>query len=161
MKKIGISFLVAISSFTFITACSSDDSTDPVVAKEQNHLIGKWNGVSTHSRIEMDGEILIDNLNDEEGSMYGIIKTYEFKTDNTVEYYTYIPATETTEASERKGTTTYERKGNQLIFKDYYPESHTILLSNENKLHIYNMFEVESEGTYIKNESIDKFERIK
>lgn len=60
-----------------------------------------------------------------------------------------------------RGTTTYERKGNQLILKNYYPESFTVLVLTENKLHLYDMFEVESEETYIKTESIGKFEKIK
>ena len=160
MKKVGILLFMAVLGFTSLTACSSDDSTTPVVEQEKNHLIGKWNATSTHMKIEMDGEILIDNLDKEEGSMYGIIKTYEFKADNTVDYYTYIPASGSDEASESEGTTTYERKGNQLILKNY-PYPYTILVSNENTLHLYNMFEVESEGSYIKSESIDKFERMK
>lgn len=160
MKKVGILLFTAVLGFTSLTACSSDDSTAPVVEQEKNHLLGKWNATSTHMKIEMDGEILIDNLDEEGGSMHGIIKTYEFKIDNTVDYYTYVPASGSNEASESKGSTTYERNGNQLILKNY-PYPYTILVSNENKLHLYNMFEVESEGTHIKSESIDKFERMK
>lgn len=159
MKKVGILLFMAVLGFTSLTACSSDDNST-VVDQEKNHLLGKWNATSTHMKIEMDGEILIDNLDKEEGSMYGIIKTYEFKADNTVNYYTYIPASGSAEASESEGTTTYERKGNQLILKNY-PYPYTILVSNENTLHLYNMFEVESEGSYIKSESIDKYERMK
>jgi|GEM_PF-2336733 len=160
MKKISILLFITVLVFTSLTACSSDDSTTPVVEQEKNHLLGKWNATSTHMKIEIDGKILIDNLDEEEGSMHGIIKTYEFKIDNTVDYYTYIPASGSNEARESKGTTTYERNGNQLLLKNY-PYPYTILVSNENKLHLYNMFEVESEGSYIKSESIDKFERIK
>ena len=161
MKKVGILLFMAVLGFTSLTACSSDDSTAPVVEQEKNHLLGKWNATSTHMKIEMDGDILIDNLDEEEGSMYGGTHQYEFKADNTVEYYIYSPASGSNEAIERRGTTTYERKGNQLILKNYFPESYTILVSEENKLHLYSMFEVESEGTYIKSESIDKFERMK
>ncbi len=161
MKKVGILLFMAVLGFTSLTACSSDDSTTPVVEQEKNHLLGKWNATSTHMKIEMDGEILIDNLDEEEGSMYGGTHQYEFKADNTVEYYIYSPGSGSNDPIERRGTTTYERKGNQLILKNYYPESYTILVSEENKLHLYSMFEVESEGSYIKSESIDKFERMK
>ncbi|UUV20419.1 lipocalin family protein [Paenimyroides aestuarii] len=161
MKKVSILLFIAVLGFTSLTACSSDDSdTDAAVEQEKNHLLGKWNATSTHMKIEMDGKILIDNLDEEEGSTYGIIKTYEFKADNTVNYYTYIPASGSDEASESEGTTTYERKGNQLILKNS-PYPYTILVLSENTLHLYNMFEVESEGSYIKSESIDKFERVK
>lgn len=160
MKKVGILLFMAVLGFTSLTSCSSDDSTAPVVEQEKNHLLGKWNATSTHSKIVMDGDVLIDNLDEEEGSMYGIVKTYEFKADNTVDYYTYIPASGSNEARESEGTTTYERNGNQLILKNY-PYPYTILVSEENKLHLYSMFEVESEGSYIKSESIDKFERMK
>lgn len=159
MKKIGILLFTAVLGFTSLTACSSDDST-PIVEQEKNHLLGKWNATSTHMKIEMDGEILIDNLDEEEGSMHGIIKTYEFKADNTVDHYTYIPASGSNEARESKGTTTYERNGDQLLLKNY-PYPYTILVSTENTLHLYNLLEVESEGSYIKSESIDKFERMK
>ena len=89
MKKVGILLFMAVLGFTSLTACSSDDSTAPVVEQEKNHLLGKWNATPTYSKIVMDGDVLIDNLDEEEGSMYGIIKTYEFKADNTVEYYIY------------------------------------------------------------------------
>lgn len=161
MKKIYSYLSITAFSFLTLTACSSDDNTPtPEPQQPTNYLLGKWNATSTHMKVEMDGEILIDNLNDEEGSMHGIIKTYEFKADNTVNYYTYIPASGDREASERKGTTTYETKGNQLILKNY-PEPFTILRCDDTKLHLYDMFEVESEGSKIKSESIDKFERVK
>lgn len=99
MKKIGILLCTMLIGFSSLTACSSDNAV-PVIEQEKDYLIGKWNGISRHSKIEMDGEIVMDNLNDEEGSMYGIIQEYEFKADNTVDYYTYIPANGSNEASE-------------------------------------------------------------
>ncbi len=159
MKKTIILAALLLINASFLTSCSSEDNETEKV-QEQNFLLGKWNGVSSHMKIEMDGNILIDNLDQDEGSMYGAIERYEFKADNTVTYYSYIPANANNEAIEREGTTTYIRDGNQLIIKNH-PYPYTILISNENSLHLYDMFEVESEGTYIKTENITKFERIK
>lgn len=159
MNKIGILLFTTAIALTTLSACTSDDEPT-TIPEEKNLLLGKWNATATHLKVEMDGKILTDNLYDEEGSMHGIIKTYEFKTDNTVDYYTYIPANGSNEARESTGTTTYERNDNQLVLKNY-PHPYTILVSSENKLHLYNTFEVASEGTSIKTESIDKFEKIK
>lgn len=159
MKKIIFLASLLSISMTFLTACTSDDNETEKI-KEQNYLLGKWNRVSSHMKLEMDGNILIDNLDQEEGTMYGRIKKYEFKADNTVTYYSYIPASANNEAIESQETTTYTREGDQLIIKNH-PFPYTILISNENSLYLYDMFEVESDDTYIKTENITKFERTK
>src|SRR5690554_7453336 len=137
------SFLSAVAFSMFaLAACSSDDNTaNP--EPEIDHLIGKWNATSFHMRFEADGDVLTDNLDEEEGTTYGIIQQFEFKTDNTMEYYIYIPASEDEEEIERRGTTTYERNGNQLIMKNYYPYPFTILLVNDKKLNLYTIRESE------------------
>ncbi len=159
MKKIYTILTVITLSLLNLTACSSDDST-PTPELEIDHLIGKWNATSFHMRFEADGDVLTDNLDEEEGTTYGIIQQFEFKTDNTMEYYIYIPASENEEEIERRGTTTYERNGNQLIMKNYYPDPFMVLLVNDKKLNLYTIRESESDGTHYKVEEVERYERM-
>lgn len=159
MKKIGILLFMAVLGFTSLTACSSDDSS-PVVEQEKNHLLGKWNATSTHMKFEVDGEVLFDDLDKPGGSMNGIVLQYDFKDENTVETYMYLPATETAEAVESRYNTTYERYENKLIIKNY-PKSYTILVLSANNFNIYTINESEIEGKKYKLEEIEKYERMK
>jgi len=159
MKKIYSFLTISAFSIFALTACSSDDST-PVPEPEIDHLIGKWNATSFHMRFEVDGDVLTDDLDEEEGTTYGIIKQFEFKSDNTMEYYIYIPASEDEEEIESRGTATYERDGDQLIMKGYYPDPFTILLVNDKKLNLYTIRESEINGEHYKVEEIERYERM-
>lgn len=159
MKKVGMLLFMAVCGFTSLTACSSDDSTTPIVEQEKNHLLGKWNATSTHMKLVIDGEILLDELN-KESSMHGMIRQFEFKEDNTVKHYTYIPASENIEEVDRHGKTTYEKNGNQLILKNY-PEPYTILLLDDKNMNLHVKTEFVSDGQHYILEHLDKFERLK
>lgn len=159
MKKVGILLFMAVLSFSSLTACSSDDSTASVVEQEKNHLLGKWNATSTHMKLAIDGEVLLDEL-EEETTMRGMIRQFEFKEDNTVKHYTYIPATANTEEVDRHGETTYERNGSQLILKNY-PEPYTILLLDDKNMILHVKTEFESDGQHYSLENLDKYERMK
>ncbi len=158
MKKVGILLFIAILGFTSLTACSSDDSTTPVVEQEKNYLLGKWNATSTHMKLVIDGEVLLDEL-EKETTMRGIIRQFEFKDDNIVKHYTYIPPTDNTEEVDRHGETTYERNGNQLILKNY-PEPYTILLLDDKNMNLHVRTEFVSDGQQYLLENLDKFERM-
>lgn len=160
MKKISILLFMTVLVFTSLTACSSDDTTTPVVEQEKNHLLGKWNATSTHMKFEVDGEILFDDLDKPGGSMNGIVLQYDFKDEKNVETYMYLPKTETEEAVENRYNTTYEKNGDQLIIKNY-PKSYKILLLTENNLNIYTINESVIEGKKFKVEEIKKYERMK
>lgn len=160
MKKISILLFMTVLVFTSLTACSSDDTTTPVVEQEKNHLLGKWNATSTHMKFEVDGEILFDDLDKPGGSMNGIVLQYDFKDEKNVETYMYLPKTETEEAVESRYNTTYEKNGDQLIIKNY-PKSYKILLLTENNLNIYTINESVIEGKKFKVEEIEKYERMK
>ena len=160
MKKVGILLFMAVLGFTSLTACSSDDSTAPVVEQEKNHLLGKWNATSTHMKFEVDGEVLFDDLDKQGGPMNGIVLQYDFKDEKTVETYMYLPERDGEEAVESRYTTTYEKNGDQLIIKNY-PKSYKILLLTEKNLNIYTINESVIEGKKYKVEEIDKYERMK
>jgi len=160
MKKVGILLFMAVLGFTSLTACSSDDSTAPVVEQEKNHLLGKWNATSRHMKFEVDGEVLFDDLDKPGSSMNGTILQYDFKDEKTVETYMYLPARDGEEAVESRYTTTYEIIGDQLIIKNY-PKSYKILLLTENNFNIYSIDESVIEGKKYKIEEIDKYERMK
>ncbi|MBA5792496.1 MULTISPECIES: hypothetical protein [unclassified Flavobacterium] len=160
MKKIYSYLSITAFSFLTLTACSSDDNTPtPEPQQPTNYLLGKWNATSTHMKLVIDGEVVLDEL-DKETTMRGMIKTYEFKNDNTVNHYTYIPAGTNTEEVDRHGTTTYERNGNQLILKNY-PAPYSILLLDDKKMQLHTKDEFEYDGKIYILENLDKFERVK
>jgi len=159
MKKFHTFLSAAIISLFVLTACSSDDNV-PTPEPEIDHLIGKWNATSFHLRFEVDGEVLVDNLDEEEGTTSGIIQQFEFKTDNTMEYYIYIPAFEDNEERERRGTTPYEINGNQLIMNNFTPDPFTILLVDDKKLNLYTIRESEINDQHYKVEEIERYERM-
>src|SRR5690606_13095641 len=137
---------MAVCGFTSLTAWSSDDSTTPIVEQEKNHLLGEWKAASTHMKLVIDGEILVDELN-KESSMHGLIRQVALKEDSTVKHYTYIPASENIGDVDRHGKTTYEKNGNQLILKNY-PVPYTILLLDDKNMNLHVKTEFVSDGKH-------------
>lgn len=155
-------FYLSFIAFGLLTlmSCSSDDNTPtPEPQQPTNYLLGKWNATSLHSKLEIDGKLIYDDL-DKKGSMSGVVMHYDFKADKTVDYYMYLPATNESEAKKYSGTVKYEIKENQLTF-EHIPKKYSILLLDNKNLTIHTKNEVNIEEKQFKTEEIEKYERIK
>lgn len=136
MKKI-YTFLsvVTLSVFT-LTACSSDDNATTPEPQPTNHLLGKWDMRAMDMKLEMEGQVVIDEK-DVPTKDAGIIIQYDFKADNKIEYYMYTPATAQNEETEQQGTGTYQKSGNMLtITIEDTPQTFDVLLLEQSKLHL-------------------------
>ena len=159
MKKIYSHLSLTAFSLLILTSCSSDDTPQNPDIDPSNYLLGKWNATSLHSKLEVDGELIYDDLN-KPGSTFGVIMQYTFKADKTVEYYMYLPATNESEAEEYSGIANYEVNGNQLTF-DHIPKTYNVILLNDKNLTIHTKNEAVIEGKHFKTEEIEKYKRVK
>jgi len=136
MKKIYTFLSIATLSVFSLTACSSDDNITTPEPQPTNHLLGKWDMQAMDMKLEMDGQIVIDEK-DVATKDAGIIIQYDFKADNKIEYYMYTPATAQNEEREQEGTGTYQKSGNMLtITIEETPQTFDVLLLEQSKLHL-------------------------
>lgn len=136
MKKIYTFLSIATLSVFSLTACSSDDNTTTPEPQPTNHLLGKWDMQAMDMKLEMDGQIVIDEK-DVATKDVGIIIQYDFKADNKIEYYMYTPATAQNEEREQEGIGTYQKSGNMLtITIEDTPQTFDVLLLEQSKLHL-------------------------
>lgn len=136
MKKIFTFLSIATLSVFSLTACSSDDNVTTSEPQPTNQLLGKWDMQAMDMKLEMDGQVVIDEK-DVPTKDAGIIIQYDFKVDNKIEYYMYTPATDQNEETEQQGTGTYQKSGNMLtITIEDTPQTFDVLLLEQSKLHL-------------------------
>ena len=154
MKKTSTYLFAASLGLLSLTACSGDDNTSTVEPQPTNHLLGKWKLNTMSVTSYENDEVVSQNIDTPVGSQ--ITWEYEFKADNSVEYYMAIPVA----GLEEKGSGTYTRTGNTLTMTiDDEAQSFEISKSDVDNLHLkITEEEVDGDVTY-KEEVEQKFIR--
>ena len=157
MKKVYTLLSITALGLCTLTSCSDDDNnTTP--QEPTNYLLGKWDMQTMDMKLEMDGEVVLDEQ-DVPTKETGMIIQYDFKADETIEYYMYTPATGQEAESEESGIGTYDLDYNKLtITINDVPQTFTIFNLDENKLHL-NLSQ-EDETNKIKVSMTQKFTRM-
>ena len=141
MKKISTFLFAATIAIVSLSSCSSDDGSSTPQPQPTNFLLGKWEMQKMDMKMEMGGNVLIDQQ-DVDTKTAGIIVEYDFKSDNTVEYYMYTPATPQQAEQEQSGTATYTRNGDEITMTINNPATYTIKVLSSTDLHL-NMYQEE------------------
>lgn len=161
MKKISTYLFAAAIAIVSLSSCSSDDNSTAPTPEPQptNLLLGKWDMQKMDMKIVMDGDTMIDEKEvDTKGA--GITVQYDFKADNTVEYYMYTPANAQQAEQEQSGTGTYNRTGEKIIMTLGSPTTYTIQILSSTELHL-NMNEKENvNGAETEIDMTQKFTKI-
>ena|SRR5690554_3767628 len=143
MKRIYSYLLIVAIGMIGLTSCSSDDNPP-------DYLLGKWTLFTISMKIYVYDEVATEIVDEPVGG--SMIMQFDFKADNTVDYYFNNIEEETYEA-----TGTYHRNGNDLtIIIDDEPQTFVILRNDADNLHLG----MTEEEEYVKVESELKFIRM-
>ncbi|SFO19305.1 hypothetical protein SAMN05421741_12514 [Paenimyroides ummariense] len=93
------------------------------------------------TKMEMEGNVVIDQQ-DVDTKTAGVKNGYDFKADNTVEYYMYTLATPQQAEHEQSGTATYTRNGDEITITINNLATYTTKVLNSTDLHL-NMYQEE------------------
>jgi len=158
MKKIS-TYLFAISvGIVSLTSCTSDDNATTEVIV-QNELIGKWEMQKLDMKLVYNGEVVIDEK-DIPTNQLGMVIQYNFKTDNTVDYYLFTPANAQQQATELSGTGTYSRTNESLTLTLNSSTTYTINLLNKDNLHLNLLDEETVNGIFSSLDMTQKFTKM-
>ena len=161
MKRISTFLFASTLAIASLSSCSSDDNSSVPQPQPQptNVLLGKWEMQKMDMKMEMGGNVLIDQQ-DVDTKTAGIKIEYDFKADNTVEYYMYTPATQQQAEQEQSGTATYTRNGDEITMTINNPTTYTIKVLNSTELHLNMYQEEEVNGSQTKIDITQKFTKM-
>lgn len=158
MKKIYFYLAVASIGLFTVTSCS-DDNNEKQPEQPKDVLLGKWDLKTVSMKLFVDGD-LVQEVKEEsvEGQM---TMQFDFKADNKVEYYMYVPASEEAEEQKVNLTGTYEKKGTDLIVT-IEGEDQTFKIEGNDaaNLKLMQSQEMEYEGMVVKQDLTLNFKKM-
>jgi len=159
MKKIYSYLALASLSLFTLSSCSDDDNKEKPQEQTKDVLLGKWDLKTLSMKLYVDGD-LVQEVNDQsvEGEM---TMQFDFKADNKVEYYMYVPASEGSEEQKVELTGTYQKKGKDLVITIEGDEQTFKIEGNDAKsLKLSQSVEEEYQGMLIKQDVIYNFGKM-
>jgi len=155
MKKITLIAFALISSLSFVSCDKEDETT----IQPKDELIGKWNLNLLDIKISIDGNVIEDQKDiDVSGAL---TMQFDFKQDQTVHFYQYVPATTEDEAQEYNGYGTYVKNGSDLIVTiDNEPQTFKIVLNDASNLHLNLEVTEEVQGMQVEQNSTFKMVKM-